>query len=426
MNLRFTIYDLRAVRLAILFSAFCLLPSALLAAGTNFFSTYPNSATLEGSDLFIVQHADNPGTFNIEATQIPAALGLQSAAFTSSSAYDAAGLAVSVTNGFPWGSLYDPAGAAHSATNGFPWGSLYDPAGTALNSTNGLWVAASGIFSTLTQLNFLSNHINAANLFGLVPTANLGSGTANNTTFLRGDQTWGTPSGSGTVTSVDVAQQGMTSSGALTTSGTITLTQTANKDYLGFGVSNSASGDFTNTLVVGGGAILIDPTNTFQVNAKTRAKAAQVDTNGVFYANGAGISNINPANVTGLVALTNVTANSHIKFTSDTNFTTSEDATGYTNTVPWSNVGTATNLTASFSGTPQSLTVTNGPDVFFSYAGLNGSCSYRIKTNVTLHFAYQPKWLAGSNNVITNGVLSFTSYGGTNAADIEAAMGENQ
>jgi hypothetical protein len=70
--------------------------------------------------------------------------------------------------------------------------------------------------------------------------------------------------------------------------------------------------------------------------------------------------------------------------------------------------------------------VTNGPTVFIGYAGANGSVSYRFTTNVSLVFTYQPKWLSGSNNAITNGVLSLTSYGGTNATQIEAAIGENQ
>ena len=96
------------------------------------------------------------------------------------------------------------------------------------------------------------------------------------------------------------------------------------------------------------------------------------------------------------------------------------------NTIAWTHEGSTTNITAAFNGTLQTFTVTNGPAVFLSYAGANGSCSYRFTTNVTLHFSYQPKWLAGSNNVITNGVLSLTSYGGTNATQIEAAIGENQ
>ena len=40
---------------------------------------------------------------------------------------------------------------------------------------------------------------------GLVPTANLGAGTANTTTFLRGDQTWSTAGGAGTGTCLNQA-----------------------------------------------------------------------------------------------------------------------------------------------------------------------------------------------------------------------------
>lgn len=41
-----------------------------------------------------------------------------SAAFSSSSAFDLAGAATAVTNGFPWSPLYDPAGAASTMSNG--------------------------------------------------------------------------------------------------------------------------------------------------------------------------------------------------------------------------------------------------------------------------------------------------------------------
>lgn len=58
--------------------------------------------------------------------------------------------------------------------------------------TSGTW---SGSFGAVSGANLTS--LNASNLgSGTVPTARLGTGTANSTTYLRGDNTWATPSAS--------------------------------------------------------------------------------------------------------------------------------------------------------------------------------------------------------------------------------------
>ena len=67
-----------------------------------------------------------------------------------------------------------------------------------------------------------SYYLNATNLSsGTVPTARLASGVASSTTYLRGDQTWATISGGGTVTSVG-SGTGLTG-GPITGSGTLSL-----------------------------------------------------------------------------------------------------------------------------------------------------------------------------------------------------------
>lgn len=153
--------------LIILFSIVAISGDAL-AQGKKF-SEYPNSATLQAGDLFLFSRG-GAGTFNIDAfSQMPTALGLGTAAFTASSDYDAANAALNATNGL---------GIA-SGLSGF-------------RGTN--------TFITPAQQAILSNNLNAANItVGTVPTARLGSGTANSSTFLRGDQTYATPSGGGNV-----------------------------------------------------------------------------------------------------------------------------------------------------------------------------------------------------------------------------------
>jgi hypothetical protein len=94
---------------------------------------------------------------------------------------------------------------------------------------------------------------NATNLTtGTVATARLGTGTANSTTFLRGDNTWATPTGgTGTVTSVSAGTQlsgmGMTITNATTTPSIATSVTNAANFRTSIG-ANSATNLTTGTL----------------------------------------------------------------------------------------------------------------------------------------------------------------------------------
>ena len=77
-------------------------------------------------------------------------------------------------------------------------------------------------------------------------------------------------------------------------------------------------------------------------------------------------------------------------------------------------------VTVIFNGQLQTYTLTNSP-VTFTFVGSAGSVSYRCK-NITINTVTGFKWLAGSNSVCADGVISFTAYG----SEIVAAMKELQ
>jgi hypothetical protein len=102
--------------------------------------------------------------------------------------------------------------------------------------------AASGV--NLTSLN-------ASNLAsGTVGTARLGSGTANSTTFLRGDGTWAVAGGDPTTAQVLNATAGA-SAGAV---GTYSILGLGSGSWVGLGIGNTRSGSTLRYWSIGAGA----------------------------------------------------------------------------------------------------------------------------------------------------------------------------
>jgi len=154
---------------------------------------------------------------------------------------------------------------------------------------------------------------------GTVPTGREGSGTASSSTFLRGDQTWATPGGGGTVTSVTFTGDGTvlssTPSAADTSSGTVsaTLANAAQNSVLAGPASGGAapptfqtaptfSGANLTSLnassLVGTAPLAVIPAGISNASFATNAGNAGYATNAGTATNLAGM--INPANLPAL------------------------------------------------------------------------------------------------------------------------------
>jgi hypothetical protein len=141
---------------------------------------------------------------------------------------------------------------------------------TKFLNNQGAWVVPSGSGTGLTSVGLsmptgfsvsgsplTSNGTLSVSWSGQVPTANLGTGTASSSTYLRGDGTWATVTAS-IPTLQQVATAGSTYSGGITT--------TTNSTFGGVGVGVSSSGPAGTTYGIGASASTIGiGNNTTQV-----------------------------------------------------------------------------------------------------------------------------------------------------------------
>lgn len=291
----------------LLLAALGFFDGSLRAAGTNFFSTYPNTDTLLDTDLFILER---PGvhTYNITKAQLPGALGLGSAAFTSSSDYAVAGSPQTVAN----------------TTSNLVFGNALTQINTTSNSLQSQ-ITSGGV--TLTQLNTTSNSVYGNAVTQINATSN-------------------------TLAGVDA-----TKADAATT---ITLNGTANQITSSAGAQSlAANRAWTFSLP----NVLIAP-GTFSATTS-------ITNGGVYYGNGAGLTNVPAGGVTGLLDATGLGAG-QIPYTGSTT-----NLLGSTNNVEFEAVlaptSNATNYSADFLG-PRKLEIfsaNTNANITFANAGTN-------------------------------------------------------